>query len=107
MTSLPYPPPGQKARLASVRLDHYDGDAMVLPGHLGQAEVEQAGQAEYRGEQICAEHVYWHFQPRVMWCERHGDPCDLNGEWHGHWHAVVLNDDQRTHFTVIHPASDR
>jgi len=41
-------------------------------------------------------------QHRVKWCERHGDACDSNGEWHAHWHAVRSNDDPRAKFTIVH-----
>ncbi|GAS98835.1 uncharacterized protein RMCC_5800 [Mycolicibacterium canariasense] len=46
------------------------------------------------------EHHLWE-QPRVKWCERHGDPCGMNGDWHRHWHALRPSDSPDTKFTVV------
>lgn len=38
---------------------------------------------------------------RVKWCERHTDPCAMNGEYHEHWYSLNKNDDSSTHFTIV------
>lgn len=34
-----------------------------------------------------------HYQSRVKNCGDHGDACDMEGEWHSHWHAVKPGQD--------------
>lgn len=41
-------------------------------------------------------------QRRVMWCGRHGDPCDMEGEWHTHWHPVKPSSTPATHYTFAY-----
>lgn len=89
-------------RMGHVRVGDYEGLAAVIPGHdLPSAIVTPIvehllGEGRYQSEE-----THWSVQKRVLWCERHGDPCDSNGEdWHTHWHPVMPNPDEDTHFTV-------
>ncbi len=44
-------------------------------------------------DHLIVEVQHFDYQRRVMWCSRHtGFGCDMEGEWHGHWHAVKHND---------------
>jgi hypothetical protein len=94
------------AHLAHVKVDGYDGLAMVVRGHdLGVATIEAIaldgfGQVPVEGA-IRTVQVYWDEQKRVKWCGRHDDPCDAEGDWHTHWHALKPNQHAATHFTVI------
>lgn len=45
--------------------------------------------------------VYFWYQPRVMWCGKHGDACDSEGEWHAHWHAIRPVANLATMFTLV------
>lgn len=50
--------------------------------------------------QLKVEELHLREQRSVKWCERHGDACDLNGEWHTHWHGVQPTDSPECKFTV-------
>lgn len=38
---------------------------------------------------IEVDQVHFRYAPRVKWCADYGGPCDLEGQWHGHWHSVL------------------
>jgi hypothetical protein len=79
-----------------------DGWGRVHRGHGLDTSVLladfNATQGPTGGVRVKEVHLF--HQPRVRWCERHGDPCELNGEWHGHWHAVRPG--SGTAFTIAH-----
>jgi len=55
-----------------------------------------------RAEEVLhVEEVHLWCQPRVMWCGRHGDACDSEGEWHWHWHAIRPTSAPGTKFTLV------
>ncbi|SII73883.1 hypothetical protein [Mycobacteroides abscessus] len=62
--------------------------------------TECAGSARRDGEETIVEQVHLYYQPRIKWCGRHGDPCDNEGEWHGHWFAARPSTD--TAFTLVY-----
>lgn len=83
-----------------------DGDwGAILPGHDVDADRLADAMREVLGASKPGrvEQVLWSEQPRVKWCERYGPPCDMNGDWHAHWHEVAPECARAEHrFTVIY-----
>lgn len=62
--------------------------------------TEHGGSLRRDGEQFTVEQVHLYYQPRIKWCGRHDEPCDNEGEWHGHWFAARPSTD--TAFTLVY-----
>lgn len=69
------------------------GHGFILQGHGHDAhsirdELELSFGPAEPGQQERIVEGFYSLQRRVKNCADHGDPCDLNGEWHAHWHQV-------------------
>ncbi|MEB3023015.1 MULTISPECIES: hypothetical protein [Mycolicibacter] len=45
------------------------------------------------GQELRIRELHFGYAPRVMWCGQYGTPCELQGEWHGHWYEVQPSSD--------------
>lgn len=72
----------------------------LVRGELLADLAEHGSSSPHCGELLIVKQVHLYYQPRIKWCGRHGDPCDNEGEWHGHWFAARPSTD--TAFTLVY-----
>lgn len=73
------------------------GWAVLIAGAAVPRESVEAAITDYHGEgweRVLSEVWHLDYQKRVKFCSRHGSGfgCDMEGEWHSHWHAIKHND---------------
>lgn len=74
---------------------YHSGHGLIFNGYRSRADVEAAIDYD-RGsgwDRVLIEVQHLSFQPRVKWCSNHGSGfgCDLEGDWHSHWHPCKHN----------------
>lgn len=67
------------------------GWCVIAKGHDIPADEARQIAAEHFGEDAgyITRDLYLSKQRNVKWCERYGNPCDFNGDWHTHFHALA------------------
>jgi len=80
-----------------------DGWARIHQGHGLDQSILQADLTDAAADAVVVhvEEVHLWCQPRVMWCGRHGDACESEGEWHCHWHQIRPCSNLATLFTIV------
>lgn len=85
----------------------HEGWGRVHQGHdLDEAALlaDLRHRMEPTATEVATEEVWLHLQRRVKECGRHGDPCDMEGDWHRHWHSVKPSPGAA--FTIAYPATE-
>ncbi len=83
-----------------------DGWGRIHEGHhlnLADLVADLNSARGIDAQDVKVEEVHLTYQHRVMWCEKYGDPCESNGEWHAHWYPVKPTESPGTQFTLVHP----
>lgn len=85
-------------------IETQEGAGLIFRGHdLDAADVLRRVRHDMEplAVAVVTEEVWLHLHPRVKNCADYGGPCDLEGEWHGHWEAVKPSPEAA--FTIAYP----